>query len=45
MLFLPLATIKASDDPVHFARLFRCRFDVTPREVRASNELSHAAAP
>jgi AraC family transcriptional regulator, positive regulator of tynA and feaB len=22
------------DDPVHFARLFRCRFGVTPREVR-----------
>ncbi len=23
------------DDPVHFARLFRCRFGITPREVRA----------
>jgi AraC-like DNA-binding protein len=23
------------DDPVHFARLFRCRFGMTPREVRA----------
>jgi AraC family transcriptional regulator, positive regulator of tynA and feaB len=23
------------DDPVHFTRLFRCRFGITPREVRA----------
>ena len=33
------------DDPLHFARLFRCRFGVTPREVRASKGLAQAAAP
>jgi len=27
------------DDPVHFTRLFRCRFGVTPREVRAGKDL------
>ena len=26
------------DDPVHFTRLFRCRFGITPRELRARQE-------
>jgi AraC family transcriptional regulator, positive regulator of tynA and feaB len=29
------------DDPVHFARLFRCRFGITPREVKAGKGLAH----
>lgn len=29
------------DDPVHFARLFRSRFGITPREVRAGKDLAY----